>query len=56
MQIAWPIIVSNGICLALSAFILTMKLMPRPQKEKIAKKLEPVVGSEHAQASARQLR
>ena len=36
MQPAWPIIVSNGICLILSAFILTMKLLPQREKEKVA--------------------
>ena len=36
MQTAWPLIASNGICLVLSAFILTMKLLPQRQKEKVA--------------------
>jgi MtN3 and saliva related transmembrane protein len=36
MQTAWPIIVSNGICLILSAFILAMKLLPQREKEKVA--------------------
>ena len=36
MQTAWPIIASNGICLILSAFILTMKLLPQREKEKVA--------------------
>jgi MtN3 and saliva related transmembrane protein len=37
----WPLIVTNGICLALSAFILAMKLLPRPQKEAVADTLDP---------------
>ena len=37
----WPLIVTNGICLALSAFILAMKLLPRPQKEAVADALDP---------------
>lgn len=37
----WPLIVTNGICLVLSAFILTMKLLPRPQKEAVADALDP---------------
>ena len=37
----WPLIVTNGICLALSAFILAMKLLPRPQKEAVADRLDP---------------
>ena len=36
MQTAWPLIASNSICLILSAFILTMKLLPQREKEKIA--------------------
>ena len=32
----WPLVVSNSICLALSAFILTMKLLPARQKKKVA--------------------
>jgi len=36
MQPAWPIVASNGICLILSAFILTMKLLPQHGKEKVA--------------------
>jgi MtN3 and saliva related transmembrane protein len=37
----WPLIVTNGICLALSAFILLMKVLPRPQKEAVASALDP---------------
>ena len=37
----WPLIVTNGICLALSAFILAMKLLPRAQKEAVASALDP---------------
>ena len=36
MQTAWPIVASNSICLILSAFILTMKLLPQREKEKVA--------------------
>jgi len=36
MQTAWPLIASNSVCLTLSAFILTMKLLPQRQKEKVA--------------------
>jgi len=39
----WPLILTNTICLALSAFILTMKLLPRRQKEKVADALDPAV-------------
>jgi MtN3 and saliva related transmembrane protein len=41
MQPAWPIIASNSICLVLSAFILTMKLLPPRQKDKVADALDP---------------
>ena len=37
----WPLIVTNGICLILSAFILTMKIVPRRQKNAIADALDP---------------
>lgn len=38
---AWPLIVTNAICLVLSAFILTMKLLPRREKEAVAHALVP---------------
>ena len=41
MQTAWPLIASNGICLILSAFILTMKLLPQREKEKVADAVKP---------------
>ena len=37
----WPLIVTNGICLGLSAFILAMKLLPRAKKEVVASALDP---------------
>lgn len=37
----WPLIISNFICLLLSAFILMMKLLPRRQKEAVAETLDP---------------
>ena len=37
----WPLIVTNGICLLLSAFILLMKLLPKHQKEAVAAALDP---------------
>jgi MtN3 and saliva related transmembrane protein len=30
----WPLVASNGICLVLSGFILTMKLLPAAKKKK----------------------
>jgi MtN3 and saliva related transmembrane protein len=37
----WPLIVTNGVCLALSAFILAMKVLPRRKKEEVAETLDP---------------
>lgn len=36
----WPIVASNGICFVTSAFILTMKLLPRRSREKVAETIE----------------
>jgi MtN3 and saliva related transmembrane protein len=38
---AWPIIVTNAVCLVLAGFILTMKLLPQPKKDKLAGALDP---------------
>jgi MtN3 and saliva related transmembrane protein len=51
MQKAWPLITSNGICLVLAAFILTMKLLPQPATEKVAEALKPIVGTEQVPQS-----
>ncbi len=37
----WAIIVQNIICLCLSAFILTMKLLPQHEKEAVADAMTP---------------
>lgn len=37
----WPLIVTNSICLMLSGFILTMKLLPQRQKNAVATHLDP---------------
>ena len=39
--VQWPLIFTNGVCLILSAFILTMKIVPRRQKNVIADALDP---------------
>jgi len=39
----WPIIVTNSLCLVLAAFILTMKLLPKRKKNKVADVLDPDV-------------
>lgn len=37
----WPLMVTNGICLVLSGFILMMKVLPRHRKEAVAAALDP---------------
>jgi MtN3 and saliva related transmembrane protein len=32
----WPLIVTNVVCIGLSGFILTMKLLPRREREQVA--------------------
>ena len=39
--VQWPLILTNGLCLVLSAFILTMKILPRREKNAIADALDP---------------
>jgi MtN3 and saliva related transmembrane protein len=40
----WPLIVTNGLCLLLSAFILMMILLPRRKREAVAETLDPTAG------------
>jgi MtN3 and saliva related transmembrane protein len=37
----WPLIITNGLCLLLSAFILVMTLLPQREKETVAAALDP---------------
>jgi MtN3 and saliva related transmembrane protein len=46
----WPLIVTNSICLALSAFILLMKLLPRREREKVADAIDPTQSARLPQA------
>ena len=39
----WAIIVQNIICLVLSSFILTMKLLPQKQKEAVADSVAAII-------------
>ena len=41
---SWPLIASNSICLALSAFIFAMKLLPPRKKDAVARTVEPILG------------
>jgi MtN3 and saliva related transmembrane protein len=40
---AWPLILTNSVCLALASFILAMKLMPRQARERVADAIDPSV-------------
>lgn len=42
---SWQVIATNAICCALSAFILTMKLLSPSKKEKVADALDPEASS-----------
>lgn len=39
----FPLIVTNGICLLLSAFILVMKLLPKHKRDAVADTLDPTI-------------
>ena len=41
MKDEWPIIITNGVCLGLSAFILVMTVLPREKKNAVADVLDP---------------
>jgi MtN3 and saliva related transmembrane protein len=40
----WPLILTNGLCLLLSGFILVMKLLPSHKRTEVADALDPSVG------------
>ena len=37
----WPLVVSNGVCLILSGFILAMKILPASRKNALAASIDP---------------
>jgi MtN3 and saliva related transmembrane protein len=37
----WPIIITNGVCLVLAAFILLMTVLPHAKKKAVAEALDP---------------
>lgn len=41
LRVEWPIILTNTVCFFLSAFILTMTLLPARQRDKVADVLDP---------------
>ena len=41
MLAQWPLVASNSICFVLSAFILTMTLLPRAKKDAVAEAVTP---------------
>jgi MtN3 and saliva related transmembrane protein len=46
MKNEWPIILTNGVCLVLSAFILLMTVIPQAKKDVIAKAIDPAESSD----------
>lgn len=40
----WPLIVTNALCLLMSAFILVMSLLPQRKKDAVADVLDPDIG------------
>ena len=40
----WPLILTNGVCLVLSSFILMMALLPRRKRDQVADALDPAAG------------
>ena len=46
---SWPIIVPNVICCLLAAFILTMKLVSKPTKERVADAIIATGPSQHGE-------
>lgn len=42
----WALIVPNALCLTAAAFILTMILLPKPERDKVADTLDPTVHGE----------
>ncbi|MGZ5926882.1 MAG: SemiSWEET family sugar transporter [Rhizomicrobium sp.] len=41
----WPLVASNSVCLALSGFILAMKLLPKRKKKEVSKTASEILGS-----------
>ena len=41
LKAEWPIIITNGVCLILSAFILMMTVFPGAKKEAVADAIDP---------------
>jgi|SRR5690606_5182472 MtN3 and saliva related transmembrane protein len=41
LRVEWPIILTNTVCFFLSAFILTMTVLPPRQRDKVADVLDP---------------
>jgi MtN3 and saliva related transmembrane protein len=41
LKAEWPIIITNGVCLILSAFILLMTVLPGAKREAVADAIDP---------------
>ena len=52
MKTEWPIIITNGVCLLLSAFILVMTILPRAKKDAVADALNPAGGTDRSNSKA----
>lgn len=53
MKNEWPIIMTNGVCRMLSAFIFMMKVLPHAKKDAVADILDPAAsGTEWGNPSA----
>ncbi|HEU0032517.1 MAG TPA: SemiSWEET family transporter [Kofleriaceae bacterium] len=42
----WPIVIPNALCFLLAGFILTLKLLPRPKRDKVAETITSAVSAE----------
>ncbi len=52
MKTEWPIIITNGVCLLLSAFILVMTILPRSKKDAVADALNPAGDTDRTNSKA----
>src|SRR5206468_641513 len=50
MRSEWPIMITNGVCLVLAGFILVMRILPGPQKDRVADLMNPSASSQRAPA------
>lgn len=46
MLVQWPLILTNSLCLVLSAFILLLKMLPESEKQTVADAVDPTADSQ----------